>query len=86
MKYRAREKYLKDKGKEHPIKKRDKYRRFTVKKDEEEKAVDISEEKSPNPLKIPEEKRAKVCQWLLLFVIPFYLIFLLDWVYLRFFI
>ncbi len=83
---RAREKYLKDKGKEHPIKKRDKYRRFTVKKDEEEKTVDIRKEKSPNPLKIPEEKRAKVCQWLLLFVIPLYLIFLLDWVYLRFFI
>lgn len=82
---KTREKYLKDKGKEHPIKRKDKYRRFTVKK-EEETAFVINEEKAPNPLKLPEEKRAKICQWLLVFVIPLYLIFLLDWVYLRFFI
>ncbi len=82
---KTREQYLKDKAREHPIKKRDKYRRFTVKK-EEEKTLDLPVEKTPNPLNIPEEKRARICQWLLLFAIPFYLIFLLDWIYLRFFI
>ncbi|MBR5295068.1 MAG: hypothetical protein IKU24_00595 [Clostridia bacterium] len=82
----SREKYLKDKGKSHPIKRRDKYRRFKVKDSEENSNVNQKEVPRPNVLKIPEEKREKICQWILVFLIPLYLLFLLDWVYLRFFI
>ncbi|MBQ3075496.1 MAG: hypothetical protein IJC26_05455 [Clostridia bacterium] len=85
---KSRKQYLADKGKLHPIKKRDKYRRFRIKKDGEEEAEPEAEEErppAPNLLNVPEEKRASLCTWLLLFAIPFYLIFLLDWIFLKFF-
>lgn len=84
---KSRKQYLADKGKMHPIKKRDKYRRFRIKNDKGTTAPQKEEERAPAPnlLNIPEEKRGKVCTWLLLCVIPFYLIFLLDWVFLKFF-
>ncbi len=82
----TREKYLKDKGKMHPVKRRDKYRRFTVKKEEGERKTEAASSPAPNLLKIPEEMRGKICQRLLLVVIPLYIIFLLDWLYLHFFI
>ncbi len=68
------------KGEIHPVKKRDKYRRFRVK-------TELKEERSSalNLLNIPEEKRGILCTWLLLSAIPFYLIFLLDWIFLKFF-
>ena len=81
---RARKKYLADKGKSHPIKAREKYRRFTVKKEkaEEEKAPPAPR---PNPLGIPDEKRVLLGNILLVVLVPFYLIFLLDWIILNFF-
>lgn len=84
---KSRKQYLADKGKMHPIKKRDKYRRFRV-KTEDEQVTSPEPEKSepaPNLLNIPEEKRGIVGTWLLLFAIPFYLIFILDWIFLKFF-
>lgn len=83
---KAHQKYLKDKGALHPIKRRDKYRRFRVKKEADEV---VKEEKPiaprPNPLKIPEEKRVLLSQLLLVLVIPFYLIFFIDWLILTIF-
>lgn len=85
---KSRKQYLADKGKMHPIKKRDKYRRFRIKTQGEEKTC-VPEPKervpAPNLLGIPEEKRGIVGTWLLLFMIPFYLIFILDWIFLKFF-
>ena len=82
---RTREKYLKDKGTMHPIKRKDKYRRFRIKKDEEEqKKQEAPLPPHPNPLKLPEEKRILLSQVLLIITIPFYLIFLLDWVIVTF--
>lgn len=79
---KTHEKYLKDKGKLHPIKRRDRYRRFRKKKEgEETKKEERPLPPRPNPLKLPEEKRILLSQVLLVVVIPFYLIFLLDWVY-----
>ncbi len=84
---KTRERYLQDKGKMHPIKRRDKYRRFRILSPEEkkEKKVEVEPISKPNPLKIPEHLRPLISQILLLAVIPFYLIFLLDWIYLAFF-
>lgn len=85
---KSRKQYLADKGKLHPIKRRDKYRRFRIKSEDAEEAdTPAQEERAPTPnlLGIPEEKRGAVCTWLLLFAIPFYLIFLLDWIFLKFF-
>lgn len=70
----------------HPVKKKDRYRRFTEKAEEKERSEEKEEKPRPNVLKIPEEKRPLYCRILLLTVIPFYLIFLLDWFYLRFFV
>lgn len=81
----TRKKYLADKAKSHPIKPKDKYRRFTVKKNENEQASDKEEIPRPNPLGLPEEKRALLGNVLLVTLIPFYLIFLLDWILLNFF-
>ncbi len=81
---KSREQYLADKGKAHPIKKRDKYRRFRIKKEEET----VEEKPSvprPNPLGLPEEKRELLGQILLIVTVPFYLIFLIDWIVLYFF-
>ena len=84
---KSRKQYLADKGKMHPIKKRDKYRRFRVKT--EDGAISDHEQventPAPNLLNIPEEKRGIIGTWLLLCVIPFYLIFILDWIFLKFF-
>ncbi|MBE6713219.1 MAG: hypothetical protein E7580_06845 [Ruminococcaceae bacterium] len=84
---KSRKQYLADKGKLHPIKRRDKYRRFRVKGEGEEKISEEQREKEPAPnlLNIPEEKRPMLCTWLLLCVLPFYLILLIDWVFLKFF-
>ena len=84
---KSRKQYLADKGKMHPIKKRDKYRRFRIKTEDSQPAVSESEETRPAPnlLGIPEEKRKLAGTWLLLCVIPFYLIFILDWIFLKFF-
>ena len=84
---KSREQYLADKGKMHPIKKRDKYRRFRIKTEDSQPAVSEPEETRPAPnlLGIPEEKRKLAGTWLLLCVIPFYLIFILDWIFLKFF-
>lgn len=83
---KSRKQYLADKGKLHPIKRREKYRRFRVKTDEEV-IPEPQEERPPAPnlLNLPEEKRGAICTWLLLCAIPFYLIFLLDWIFLKFF-
>ena len=80
----VREKYLKDKGVMHPIKRRDKYRRFRV-KGEEVKVEEKPLPPPPNPLKLPEAVQKAVSQGILIAVIPFYLIFLLDWCYVTFF-
>lgn len=84
---KSRKQYLADKGKMHPIKKRDKYRRFRVKSEHGQTPVPQPENSAPAPnlLNIPEEKRGIVGTWLLLCVIPFYLIFILDWIFLKFF-
>ena len=84
---RSREQYLADKGKMHPVKRRDKYRRFRVKNQAESEPVmqKTKNEPAPNLLNIPEGKREAVCTWLLLGAIPFYLIFLFDWIFLKFF-
>jgi len=83
---KSRKQYLADKGKRHPVKRRDKYRRFRVRNEtEKEEAVEEKSPPAPNLLNIPEEKRGRLCTWLLLATIPFYLIFLLDWFYLKFF-
>ena len=82
---KSRKQYLADKGKSHPIKRRDKYRRFRMKTEAQADPLPAERAPAPNLLGIPEEKRGTVCTWLLLIVIPFYLIFLLDWVYLKFF-
>jgi len=76
---KAHQKYLKDKGALHPIKRRDKYRRFRVKTATDEPREEAPPPPRPNPLKIPEEKRVLFSQLLLVLVIPFYLIFFLDW-------
>ncbi|MBQ4037433.1 MAG: hypothetical protein IJC84_04835 [Clostridia bacterium] len=81
---RTREKYLADKGKMHPIKRRDKYRRFTVGK-RERVPVEKTPIFRPNLLHIPEEKRVPLSQILLVLLIPFYLIFILDWIILAIF-
>ena len=84
---KSRKQYLADKGKLHPVKRRDKYRRFRITGEEETElpAAEEKREPTPNLLGIPEEKRGAVCTWLLLFALPFYLIFLLDWIFLKFF-
>ena len=84
---KSRKQYLADKGKMHPIKKRDKYRRFRIKTEDGQPAVSEPEQTRPAPnlLGIPEEKRGMIGTWLLLCVIPFYLIFILDWIFLKFF-
>lgn len=81
---RTREKYLADKGKMHPIKRREKYRRFTVGKSER---APLQEEPilRPNVLRIPEEKRVVLSQILLVLLIPFYLILIVDWIILAIF-
>ncbi len=70
----------------HPVKQKEKYKAFKV----EEKAKDGEKEEErelgPNLLHIPEEKRPIICHILLLIVLPLYVIFLLDWFYLKFFI
>lgn len=68
----------------HPVKKREKFRAFRV--NEEEKEEKKERELGPNLLGISEEKRPGICIALLLFVIPLYFIFLLDWFYLKFFV
>ena len=75
----------KEKEKPHPVKKKERYRKFSVKAEEIAKTEKKEDPPRPNVLKIPEEKRPLFCQILLLSVIPFYLIFLLDWFYLHFF-
>lgn len=83
---KTREKYLQDKGKLHPVKRKDKYRRFRIKKEGiSEKKEEIPLPPRPNPLKLPEEKRILLSQVLLVITVPFYLIFLLDWVIVTFF-
>lgn len=84
---KSRKQYLADKGKMHPIKKRDKYRRFRVKTEDGQAPAPEEKQNAPAPnlLNIPEEKRGIVGTWLLLCVIPFYLIFILDWIFLKFF-
>ena len=84
---KSRDKYLADKGKLHPIKRKDKYRRFRVKGNGEmvEKKAEEPTQPRPNPLKLSEEKRVLYSQILLVMVIPFYLIFLLDWLYVTIF-
>jgi len=84
----TREKYLADKGKLHPIKRKDKYRRFRI-KTEEEKSLPKKEEPKlppPNPLKLPEPVQQLLSPLLLALAVPFYLIFLVDWFYLHFFV
>ncbi len=84
---KVRKKYLADKGALHPVKRKDKYRRFRIKKETDFVSAEEKElPPAPNLLHIPEEKRGKISMTLLLLVIPFYLIFLLDFLYLRFFI
>lgn len=80
---KSRKQYLRDKAKEHPIKRREKYRRFRIEKQEPKEIKELPP--PPNIFRIPEEKRALLSQVLLVATIPFYLIFLLDWVYLYFF-
>lgn len=85
---KTREKYLADKGKMHPIKRKDKYRRFRI-KSEEEKSLPkeaVPDFCPPNPLKLPENVRQILSPLLLVLGVPFYLIFLGDWIYLQFFI
>jgi len=81
----TREKYLAEKGKLHPIKRRDKFRRFQVKKEAETPKREENPIFRPNVLKIPEEKRVILSQYLLLFTIPLYLIFMIDMIFLQFF-
>ena len=85
---KVREKYLADKGKMHPITRRDKYRRFRV-KSEEEKNLPIEKEPDlppPNPLHLPESLRQILSPLLLILAVSFYLVFLADWFYLKFFV
>lgn len=85
---RTRKKYLADKGRLHPIKRKDKYRRFRI-KSEEEKILPVKEEPDlppPNPLKLPEHLQQLLSPLLLVLAVPFYLIFLIDWFYLHFFV
>lgn len=84
----TRKKYLADKGRMHPIKRKDKYRRFRIKSEEEKNQPKEEEPKlpPPNPLKIPEEVRIWLSPLMLVLAVPFYLIFLADWFYLQFFI
>ena len=82
---RSREKYLADKAKEHPVKPRDKYRRFRIKSEKEEKIEPERSSPAPNPLGIPEEKRPLLSQILLVVTVPFYLIFMIDMILLKFF-
>jgi hypothetical protein len=83
---KTREKYLADKGKMHPVKRKDKYRRFRIKKEqEEEKVPSVPPPPRANPLKLSEERQNFISRLLLVLVIPFYLIFMIDWIYLFFF-
>lgn len=84
---KSRKQYLADKGKMHPIKRKDKYRRFRIKGEGEESLPQPQKEKAPAPniLHIPEKIRPKLCTWLLLLAVPLYVIFLLDWIFLKFF-
>lgn len=70
----------------HPVKKREKYRAFRVKEQKENVQKKEERELGPNLLGIPEEKRPAICLSLILFVLPLYVIFLLDWFYLKFFV
>ncbi len=79
----TRKKYLADKGKLHPIKRKDKFRRFQVKAEREE-VVEIKPKSEPtprpNPLRLAPEVQRLVSQILLVLVIPLYLIFMIDWI------
>lgn len=78
---KTRKKYLADKGKLHPIKRKDKFRRFQVKKEQEIKREnsDKPELPRPNPLHINPQIRPLISQILLVTALPFYLIFIFDW-------
>ncbi len=76
---KSRKQYLLDKGKSHPIKRKDKYRRFRIVEEEKEKEEPKEKLPTPNPLHIREELRPLISQILLVTVLPFYLIFLFDW-------
>ncbi len=72
--------------KAHPVKSREKYR--ILRKEQEKAKQTALEEKeklpSPNLLRIPEEKRPFISQLLMCLALPFYLIFLTDWLILFF--
>lgn len=70
----------------HPVKQREKYRSFRKTQGEKVEKKTSQRELGPNILGIPEEKRSTICYYLMLFVLPFYAIFLLDWFYLKFFV
>lgn len=82
---RVRKKYLADKGKLHPIKRREKYRRFHIKNEEDEPTPEPVIRENPNPLKIPDSIRRPLVQILLVLVIPLYVIFMIDYFVLFFF-
>lgn len=67
----------------HPVKAKDRYR--TAEKPAPPRVShEIPEPTRPNPLKIPEKHRYVVSQWVMILLLPFYVIFLLDWVLLHF--
>lgn len=81
---KSRKQYLADKGKLHPIKRRDRFRRFRIQSKTEQEKSEEDLPPPPNLLKIPEEIRPMISQILLLTVIPFYLIFMVDMILLKF--
>lgn len=83
---KSRGQYLRDKGNRHPAKQKERYRRCSVKG---ETAVEKEPAPLPpraNPLKLSEEKQTLFSQILLVSALPFYFIFLIDWMYLFFFV
>lgn len=82
---KKKEKKKKEKKVYHPVKQREKFRSF--KRVEGEKKEEKSQRGlGPNILGLPEEKRPAICYYLMVFALPLYFIFLLDWFYLKFFV
>lgn len=67
--------------KAHRVKAREKYRILQKEREEAKQEALLEKEKQPMPnlLHIPEEKRSFISQLLMCLIVPFYLIFLLDW-------
>ena len=80
----SRKRYLAD-GKPHPFHKVKRAKKFKKKK--EEAPIPYKKEPlppAPNPLRIPEAKRPLISQILMVAGLPFYLIFMVDLILLKF--